>query len=72
VQQVNNECTNKSENKLKVMTYNIWNLNKGKDFEYLDRVDMITEQILSLNIDVVAFQEVRISNFEYPSKRYSL
>lgn len=53
--------------RLTVMSYNIWNLNQRREFNYFDRIQAIADQILTLEIDVVAFQEVRLTNHEYPS-----
>lgn len=52
------------------MSYNIWNLNQRREFNYFDRIQAIADQILTLEIDVVAFQEVRLTNHEYPSNTY--
>eukprot|EP01128_Nolandella_sp_AFSM9_P003719 TRINITY_DN162_c10_g1_i1.p1 TRINITY_DN162_c10_g1~~TRINITY_DN162_c10_g1_i1.p1 ORF type:complete len:500 (-),score=91.90 TRINITY_DN162_c10_g1_i1:130-1539(-) len=44
------------------MTYNIYHYNEG----YSQRMEHIAAQIRSLNADVVALQEVRLSSFQHP------
>jgi hypothetical protein len=49
----------------RVLTYNLWNFNTP----YFERLELITKNIRDLNADLVGLQEVKYTNFEYPSKR---
>ncbi|EDQ92091.1 uncharacterized protein MONBRDRAFT_22907 [Monosiga brevicollis MX1] len=42
---------------LKLVSYNIWNVNKFQDDPYLKRMERLTSEIHEANPDVIAFQE---------------
>uniref|UniRef100_A0A6B2L8B9 Endonuclease/exonuclease/phosphatase domain-containing protein n=1 Tax=Arcella intermedia TaxID=1963864 RepID=A0A6B2L8B9_9EUKA len=52
---------------IKLMSYNIWNLNPEED--YFTKMRIISKQIKAINPDVIGFQEVRFSNIDYPRIR---
>lgn len=52
---------------LKIMSYNLWNFEKGYDA----RMNKVVQQIKTVNPDVLAVQEVRYSNWEHPSHKGS-
>jgi len=48
---------------LKILTYNIWNLNEP----YYVRLNLLVDKIKTLNPDIIALQEVRLTNYDYPN-----
>lgn len=56
-----------SEPTLKIVSYNIWNLEKP----YETRMQMIAHQLIQLNPHIIGLQEVRLTNYEYPSDSHA-
>eukprot|EP00730_Choanoeca_flexa_P002881 TRINITY_DN11217_c0_g2_i1.p1 TRINITY_DN11217_c0_g2~~TRINITY_DN11217_c0_g2_i1.p1 ORF type:complete len:541 (+),score=82.91 TRINITY_DN11217_c0_g2_i1:50-1672(+) len=44
---------------LKLLTYNIWNINSYNEGNYYKRIKQLAQDVLAVQADVVAFQEVR-------------
>ena len=44
---------------VKIVSYNIWNINGHDDGSYTKRLDLLTSQLRSSNADIIALQEVR-------------
>ena len=47
---------------IRILTYNVWNFNKP----YKKRMEKLKKQIEEIDPDIIGFQEVRYSNYEYP------
>eukprot|EP01130_Rhizamoeba_saxonica_P014107 TRINITY_DN6115_c0_g1_i1.p1 TRINITY_DN6115_c0_g1~~TRINITY_DN6115_c0_g1_i1.p1 ORF type:complete len:455 (+),score=83.77 TRINITY_DN6115_c0_g1_i1:94-1365(+) len=58
------ESTHKEYDTVRVLTYNVWNLN----LPYHQRISNLLEQVNKVNPDIIAFQEVRYTTYEYPTK----
>jgi endonuclease/exonuclease/phosphatase family metal-dependent hydrolase len=52
------------KNSIRVITYNLWNFNAP----YFERLELIIKFLRELNADIVGLQEVKYTNFDYPSK----
>jgi endonuclease/exonuclease/phosphatase family metal-dependent hydrolase len=55
---------------LKIVNYNIWNFAGPKDV-YEGRMKAIAQQIKDADADIVTLQEVRLTNYEHPTRRGS-
>jgi endonuclease/exonuclease/phosphatase family metal-dependent hydrolase len=51
-------------NTFRVVTYNLWNFNTP----YFERLELIINILRELNADIIGLQEVKYSNFDYPTK----
>eukprot|EP01125_Pyxidicula_operculata_P000761 TRINITY_DN10691_c0_g1_i1.p1 TRINITY_DN10691_c0_g1~~TRINITY_DN10691_c0_g1_i1.p1 ORF type:complete len:433 (-),score=75.36 TRINITY_DN10691_c0_g1_i1:194-1492(-) len=60
----NQELNVQNSSMISVMSFNIWNLNPP----YIERINKIVQLIKKHSPDIIGFQEVRISNIEYPGR----
>jgi endonuclease/exonuclease/phosphatase family metal-dependent hydrolase len=60
---------NHNSKPIKVLSYNIWNLNYYEGTTYEQKMLAITKEVQALDVDIIGFQEVRFSNIHYP-RRY--
>jgi hypothetical protein len=51
-------------NTLRVVTYNLWNFNAP----YFERLELMINILRELNADIIGLQEVKYSNFDYPTR----
>jgi hypothetical protein len=51
---------------IKVLSYNIWNLNYDEESTYETKMRTIIKHVQALDVDIIGFQEVRFSNVDYP------
>jgi hypothetical protein len=61
-----NSGLNYSPKPIKVLSYNIWNLNYDEASTYEEKMTTIIKQVQAIDADIIGFQEVRFSNVDYP------
>eukprot|EP01129_Flabellula_baltica_P000023 TRINITY_DN10022_c0_g1_i1.p1 TRINITY_DN10022_c0_g1~~TRINITY_DN10022_c0_g1_i1.p1 ORF type:complete len:428 (+),score=79.68 TRINITY_DN10022_c0_g1_i1:3-1286(+) len=64
IEDIDGDNSEEVDHSIRIMSYNVWNLNKP--YEY--RMGKLIKQIKEIDPDIIGFQEVRFSNYEYPSK----